>query len=351
MYKPVLLLFLTILAFSFTSCQQDEVDPDTATGNIMVINEGNFGQGNGSISLYNPADSTVNNNVFAKANDELSASIQSVSLYEDKAFIICNTADKIEIVDIETFERLTAPLAGDSLITPRYMATAGSKAYVTVWGPYGEGYSLNDSKVAVLDLTDYSITKMIDTEAGPEGILAVDHKVFVANSFSNTIAVINTQTDAVDTTLVINAGPSQLALDKNNMIWVSTSGGFGGGVPQFIRIDPTTYAISTTLDAESANGKFTFNADRDSLFYLATTYTSSASAVYAFSISSPTPPETALINGNSFYGIGIDPAANILYVGVTPSYQSEGTVIRYNTNGELIDDFPVGIAPNGFVFQ
>lgn len=353
MQKSIFFLFLTVIAFNFTSCQEDEVGSDIGSGRVISVNEGNFGAGNGSISLYDPDNETVENNVFDKVNSKLSASIQSVSIYQDKTFIICNAADKIEIVDSETFDRVAAPLAGDSLITPRYMTTAGNKAYVTVWGPYGEDYSLNDSKVAVLNLTDYSIIKMIDTNPGPEDILAVDDKVFVANSFTNTLTVINTQTDAVDTILTINAGPTQLELDQNNMIWISTKGGFEG-TAQFISIDPENYAIGNEVDAgeSGVTGKFTMNADRDSVFFLgAAPYPSTESAVYTFSTTSPVTPASALINGNSFYGIGIDPNSNILYIGDANAFQGEGTVLRYHTNGELIDDFPVGIAPNSFVFQ
>lgn len=354
MHKSVTFIFLTIITFSLSACQQDEETPDVGPDKIIVVNEGNFGEGNGSITLYDPDNQSVENNVFDKANGgELGASIQSVSIHQDRAFMVCFATDKIEIVNPETFERLAAPIEDTAIITPRYLAVAGNKAYISVWGAFDENNSLNNSKVVVLDLNDYSIVKIIDTDSGSEDVLAVGNKVFVANSFSNTISVINTQTDQIDTTLAINTGPVQMELDQNDLLWISTTGGFDG-TPQFLQIDPETYKIKATVPAEGsgATGKFAMNADRDSLFFIgAAPYPATETTVYAMSITASAISENPLISGNSFYGIGIDPETNILYLGDANSFQGEGTVLRYNTNGTLTDNFPVGVGPNGFVFR
>lgn len=353
MNKSVIFIFLTIIAFSFSSCQQDEETPDIGPDKVIVVNEGNFGEGNGSISLYDPDAQTVENNVFAQANGALGASVQSVSIYQDRVFMICFATDKIEVVDAETFERLAAPIEDSVIISPRYMSVAGKKGYISVWGAFDENYNLNNSKVVVLDLNDYSIVNKIDTDPGPEDVLAVGNKVFVANRFSNTISVINTQTDLIDTTLVINTGPVQMELDQNDLLWISTTGGFDG-TPQFLQIDPETYKIKATVPAEGtgATGKFTMNANRDSLFFIgAAPYPATETTVYGMSITASAISEDPLISGNSFYGIGIDPETNVLYLGDANSFQGEGTALRYNTNGTLKDNFPVGIGPNGFIFR
>ncbi len=353
MYKHVFFLFLIVITLS-TACQEDEPvsTSETGLGDIVVINEGKFGGADGSLSIYNVDSQRVENNVFENANSsKLSANIQSVALHQDQAFILCNVADKIEIVDASTLQRVAPPIEDTVIITPRYMTVADNKAYVSVWGPYDENYRPYDSKIAIIDLTDYTITTL-NAEDGPEGILAYGNKVFVANSYSNTVSVINTQTAQIESTITLGStGPVRLALDRNEDLWVST-GGFTNDVPHFYRIDPTTLEIEASISIEDtrATGNFTFNSSRDSLFFMSDEpYPATGTAIYAMSMTATTAPPSALINGNNFYGIGIDPNTNILYVGVVPSYETAGTVLRYRTNGTLINDFPVGIAPNGFI--
>jgi hypothetical protein len=85
--------------------------PEPVAGDIMIVNEGNFGQGNGSISLYNRDNDMVENNVFTEANNgrSLEASIQSVTVHEETAFVVCNAADEIEITNATILEALQAP--------------------------------------------------------------------------------------------------------------------------------------------------------------------------------------------------------------------------------------------------
>ncbi len=349
--KRFSLLFLCFGIICITACQEGEDQP--GQGTVIVVNEGQFGAGNGTLGLYDPILNAYTDQAFETVNQQgLSAGVQSVHIHREQAYILCNAADKIEIVNPQTLERLVAPIEDTSLITPRYMTTVGNKGYVSVWGPYDENYNLPNSRVFVLNLDNQTIIQKIATNAGPEGILAVDQKVFVANSFTNTLSVINAQTDAVDTILVINSGPSLLALDQDEMLWVSTTGGFGG-TPAFVQLNPDTYEIMKTVSAAGtgANGKFTLNVPRDSLFFIGSEpYPSTESAIYGMSIQATNLPENPLIVGNSFYGLGIDPNSNILYVGLASSFDAEGTVLRYQTNGTMLDNFASGIAPNGFVF-
>ena len=122
----------------------------------FVTNEGNFGTGNGSISFVT-SEGTVENNVFASMHH------------------------------VATIEGLSSP---------RYMAkVSGSKAYVTDWGING---------VQVIDLTTNTVTSTIACGAGPEGIAISNGFAYVCNvgawGLDSTVTIINTTTDAVETT-------------------------------------------------------------------------------------------------------------------------------------------------------
>ncbi len=341
---------LSLVLLGGFGCDDDSPDMPVR-GDIIIVNEGNFGQGNGSISLYDRITEEVSNNIFANANASrtIDASIQSVTVNGDQAFIVCNAADKIEIVNAETFEALQAAIVDEDLINPRYLTVVGDKAYVSVWGAFDENYALPDSKVAVIDLKTFTITKYIATEDGAEGIMAVGNKVFVANSYTNKLTVINTSTDEVEKVLTLSGSPVSLVLVEDEELWVSVA----GASDQFIEIDTDDNTIETTLVVEGTNstGKFAVNDALDMIYYIgAEPWPAVTTSVYALSMDNASASPEELISGNYYYAIGSDPLTNSIFVGNSNSFQGEGTVLRYDQEGRLLGTHAVGVGPNDFVF-
>ena len=56
-------------------------------------------------------------------------------------------------------------------------------------------------------------------------------------------------------------------------------------------------------------------------------------------------------NGFALYGVGVRTETGDIYIGDSNAFQSTGTAFRYDLNGELIEFFPTGIGPNGFIFK
>ena len=48
---------------------------------------------------------------------------------------------------------------------------------------------------------------------------------------------------------------------------------------------------------------------------------------------------------------GVDPRTGEIYVADAVDYSQAGLVRRYSSDGKLIDQFRVGINPNGFAFK
>ena len=69
-------------------------------------------------------------------------------------------------------------------------------------------------------------------------------------------------------------------------------------------------------------------------------------------INDQTLPTTAFIanNSNTFYGLGIDPVNQDVYVSDAIDYVQNGIIFRYSSSGSLIHQFNSGIIPGAFLF-
>ncbi len=347
------LLALTTL----NACDKDD-DSQTPQGQYssgaFIINEGLFNNGNASISFFNRTTKEVIPNVFETENNRSLGDVaQSLTIHEDKAYIVVNNSNKIEVVDAGTFKSIGA--IENKVEQCRYLAAAGKKAYVTSWGLTG------NPSVVVVDLNTLQVTKNIPVGKGPEGITLVGNEAFVANSGGytndNTISVINTTTDEVSQTISVGDHPTQLVTDANGKLWVLCRGKYGdfsnsadlGTKAELIRITPATKAIEARMDVgtlqTSKPGNLSINREKNTLYFTL------AGGVHAVSINATSIPANNPIVKKSFYGIGIDPVENILYGADALNYKQNGWVYRFTNQGEKIDSFRVQLIPNGFAFQ
>lgn len=341
---------LVLNSFAFTSCGDDNDGPAGAYAEdgVFVVNEGSFGTPSGSISYYNSNSKEVQNDIFSNENDSrpLGDVVQNMVIHNDRAYIVANNSNKIEVVNAVTFK---SEGVIEGLQLPRYFtAQNSSKGYVTEWVDFGSG------QVSVLDLTTNTVTKTIAVGVMPEQLLLVNDKLFVANSGDNTITVINTATDAVEKNITVTSGPNSFALDKNNVLWVISTGNKDWTLPE------SEYTAGALTSINSSNGtvvntfpfpkataladKLTINGAKEMLYY------NYDGKVYQQPITSGSLSHTMLID-HSFYGLGVDPETGYIYGGDAGNFSSNGTVYIYKPDGTPAGNFTAGIAPNGFTFN
>ena len=339
-------LAITVLA----SCKKDNIDDIYVAGNYedgyFVTNEGNFGTGNGSISFVDEYGA-VENDVFASINSfALGDVVQSMNIINDNAYILVNGSSKIEVASVDSMYSV----ATIDAVSPRYMAKVNdNKAYVTDWGING---------VQVIDLLTNTISSTIACGTGPEGITVANGFAYVCNvggwGLDNTVSVINTTTDAVETTLTVGDKPNSVVVDVNGAVWVLTGG--------FTEYDDDWNVVSETagnlvkIVNNTIEETYAFalgNHPQDLVIDDAgtTLYYSDGSwskAVYAFDVNDTALSTTALIN-RSFYGLGVH--GGYVYGTDAVDFTQSGWSYKYTTEGTIIDSVQVGIIPGGYCFN
>jgi YVTN family beta-propeller protein len=340
---PVALTALTLAAACNPKKDETPAPTVTVTNSVYVVNEG---YANGAVSLFDKATKRVQLDRFADANSgrKLGAILQSMTVVGENAYLVGNGANAIQVVKLADFTAL-GTITG--LSQPRYLVAASvDKAYLTEWVGAFPNYS---GRVSVIDLKTNAVTKQITVGSAPDEMLLVDGKLYVTATYGSALTVINTSTDAVESTIPMPDGPKNILRDGSGNIWVLCSKYNAGSTPTtdyLVRFAPgsTTAAQQTRIAFPNsyANGNLRTNADGSKI------YVSLGSGTYALDKAAAALPATPLIR-RSFYGLGIDPQDNTIYGGT--GFTGSDKVIRYTLAGAPIDSFNVVTSPNGFVFR
>lgn len=338
--------FFTLLlvnVFLFTGCDENEknVNSEFRSG-VVVVNEGNFTDADGTISFFNPENETVTLDLFGLVNNDraLGDVVQSMTIAGDEAYIIVNNSNKVEIVDANTFEAIHT-LSDVSL--PRYFATANGKGYLTEWVSF-----VAVGRVSVIDLATHEVLNTITTDFGAENIIATSNKIFVSNNFSNTVSVIDPSTDEVIETIEVGSSPGEFVVDSENNLWVICGGDYEANNGTLVQLNPVSEVVIKTIELSiNPSVKLAIDEAKTSLFYY------NDNIVYKTAISAVEEAEPFITQASnvSFYGIDIDSETDIIYLADSKGFLGNGTVYRYNTDGSFIDTFNAGRGPNGFLFK
>lgn len=349
-YRLYILILIVII---LSGCKKDDEPPENQiqiniTNGVIIVNEGLFPTGSGTLSLYNRLSGETNHKIYQQANNGklLGNIVQSVNVINNKVFIIVNNADKIEVAESTTMKAIATI---KNIPYPRYMLEIDSiKAYITCW----------DNTVKVIDTESYDIIKSIPVGTGPEKLLKTGNKVFVLNQggfdIDSTITVIDTESDEVIETIQVFPKPTGITTDKNNHIWVLCSGRGWNGIQlqddsegHLICLNPADYSILHDIEFPSKKEhpvKLVAGKDRDNLYYYYT------GGLYRFNIDSINISTEPFIKRNMYFGLGFDRVDDLIYISDPVDYVQEGWVLRYMETGTAVDSFKVGIIPGEFYF-
>lgn len=349
---------IAAIAVFFASCSKEDIETVTELplgaydNGVLILNQGNFGQDNSSISYLSNDFATFQNNAFLAVNPTkiLGNTGQDIGFYNDLAFVVLNASNKIEIINRYTLEYVATIDSG--LDNPRFIAFANGKGYVTNWG---DGGVTTDDYVATLNLTNYTVSGTISVVEGPERIVENNGKLYVAHQggygYGNTISVINSTSNTVSNTISVGDVPNSLQVKNGNLhvicggkaAWTNDE-----TLGKLVKINLETETITSSIDFATGNHPSNLYISDNSIFY------TQDSDVFKSNISATSLPTSALFStfGQGVYGVySFAVENNKIYVGDAIDYNSNGKVYIYTNTGVLENQYTVGVIPAGFYFN
>ena len=332
-------LGLGIAALFFTSCSTEEeiqLLPSLGTYDkgILVVNEGNFGQPNGSISFLSNDFSVFQNGIYGieNNNEAIGDVVQSISFNDDKAFIVVNASNIIQIVNRYSFKKVATITQG--LNNPRYSASSNGKLFVTNGG---------DKSVSVYDLGTYSFITNIVIDKACEKIVAANNKIYVQNgafgSGSN-VTVIDAATNTIATTIAVGAGVNSME-EKDGILYVMCGNNDKSSLYRINTISDTKSVVETTSLKKAKN----MDVDGNNIYYTVGT------GVYAMPITATSFNELPLFsvadnNFSTFYGFAV--IDGYIFSADANGFTQDGIMKIYSTGGATLKTFNTKVGPNGF---
>jgi hypothetical protein len=340
MKKIINLVILSLMIYSCT--KESDLPPSNYTfgGGVLIVNEGNFRSGNGSLSFYAYDSAKITNDLFYTVNGRPLGDVpNSIITRGDKVYIVVNNSGKIEIIDHYSLVS-TGTIKG--LISPRNMTViSDNKAYVS---------SLYSDSVAVISLISNTISGYINVRRTSEAITIAGNKAFVSNwAGGKEIMVIDALTDKLVDSITVGSEPESMVLDRFGKLWVLCDGGY---TQQYF---PELDVINILND--KVEKKYVFPTKEASpsclkidglgqtLFYL-------DGGLRQMDILASNLPQGPMIqeNGGHFYKIAINPINSDIFVTDALDFQQSGYLSIYKNNGEFISKNKAGLIPGSMCF-
>ena len=329
--------FVLLFSISCTSEYEETIPEITYQNGLLITNEGNFGSPNADVTFITKDLSLMQNDIYKANNNKenLGDVLQTMVLNGDKAYLLLNNSNKIQIVDRYSFKKAGEITA--QLNNPRYMAIANGNLYVS-----NDKY--NGAKfVNVYKLSDNSFVKKIDfaSTSTVERVVEAGGNIFVQNAsygFGNTITKINTTTNAIEgTPTPMPNGDITKTITYNSNVYVIAQGTADSYIYQ---INPAGSIVKTTTLTGNANGT---NLQIDGGRF----YFTSSNKVYSMDMNATAAPTnpiiTAVDGGANFTLYGFSVIDGRIFTSDVKGFTQPSEITVYTTGGTVISKFTAGM--------
>lgn len=326
-------------------------DREPEVDGVYVVNQGNFGDANGSVTVLEPGVKPAQQGTITG----LGSILQSAAVIGGRLYLMSNSAERIDVFDATSLEQ-TAQII--DVISPRYLITDSATAYVT--NLYGASGSFAGGKVTVIDLLGDEKVREIPVGDNPEGLAIVDRRLYVSNhgfGEGRTLSVIDLESQAViDTVDVECDGPRFLFADEDGEIFVFCTGrtifdeefNVIGETDGAVRvIDGASGVLLDRIDiagriGTEGPGQDAFYASQSGRIYAV----KDRSTVLVFDTgSNELVSEVGPFGGDAIGAVAYDERRDLLYLARMAGFVESGTVTIHTADGEQVGAATVGVAP------
>ena len=342
---------ITAIAFSvalLVGCDEnstsgDPVDLPKAEG-VYVVNEGGFGQNNSTIT-HVAFDGTATQNAYQTKNGAtLGDTGNDLAILGYKGYVAVNGSNKVEVVDLLTFESLGSIDLGAQGSPREILIVDSTEAFVT-------GSFVN--KVFVISPYETTITEEIEVGANPEGMAIADDKLFVANSgfgSGTTVTVIDLSDYSVLGNVEVGLNAIDVVVASDGSIYSVCIGAWDGSRDGGVyKIDPATLTAVDSLIVTGNLGEPCLVAGDDLL-------ATNGTKVIKIDLATLTVEDDEFVAGlavNSLYGtvysIAYDETTGEIYMGNPKDYTQDGEVVVFAPDGTETARYAAGLNPGTIV--
>ena len=355
MKKTLLSLFILLTAIPALHAQ------DVLT-RVIVANEGNFTQGNATLTEFVVDNNTATDGVFFEANGfQLGDIAQSLNIFDGKMYVVVNNSNVIRVLNPETFQQRFEITIGGSASPREIIRLNSNYAYVT---------NLFDESVSMIDLElNQEVLPRITVGLNPDRAFFHDGLAYISNNgfgADSTVFVIDPKlqegttgdisTHEVIDTLFVSRGPAGMVLDNLERLWLVSTGFDGefdedfniipgtsepGGVHVF---DIDTYEEIAFFELESAESDIAFNPVENEIYI-------NSGGILAIDTETLTIETEPRVAGNFFaFGLSAEEAVPKLYLADAKDFTVRGEAFIHETDGTFVNSFDTGIIPGDFLF-
>jgi len=190
---------------------EDKIEPEHTSELIIIANEGNYGDGNGSINVFD-GDNLI------QTISNIGDVVQSILAYNNKLFVLSNNSHTIKRFSISN-SGLALPgiEVSTNNSSPREMVILNNKLYFTNW---------NTKDIKVLNLETFLIEQSLPINGIPEDIVTDGEFLWVScpninlydKNNGTSIIKIDPLTLQIINRYIVGRGPQNMIIDQNRLL-------------------------------------------------------------------------------------------------------------------------------------
>lgn len=353
------IFFLLIAIVFFASCSDDQpvlpgTDkvpvPPAGTAALYVLNEGLFNMNNCTLTHCDFEKKQLDHDFFYTVNRRnLGDTGNDMKQYGSKIYCVINVSSQVEVIDAKSGKSVAQiPIFnGDIPRQPRCITFWENKAYVASF----------DGTVTRIDTATLCVEAHTSVGRNPDGICAVNGKLYVSNSggldapkYDSTVSVVSIATFTEVKKITVGTNPFTLAADSYGDVYVATRGNYGSQNYNLHRISSSTDELMQTLNIEA----FNFAINGDYAYICHHSFTQDSSWVKMFNVKTEQVERSNFITDgtalHSPFGVTVDERNGYVYITDTKdSYITNGEALCFSPEGVLQFRLKTGLNPHSVV--